>query len=129
MKNIKHYFVEYIPPFDSIDENTVYTSLEFNVSVHRCACGCGRKVTLPIAPDEWQIFYDGETVSLYPSIGNWDYPCRSHYFITDNMFVFEEQLIEERCEQELDINKKEKKKKRKRKESVKNGFLNKCVYV
>lgn len=25
--------------------------------------------------------FDGETVSLSPSIGNWNFACRSHYFI------------------------------------------------
>jgi hypothetical protein len=25
--------------------------------------------------------FDGETISLYPSIGNWNFPCRSHYWI------------------------------------------------
>ncbi len=28
--------------------------------------------------------FDGKTVTLYPSIGNWNLPCRSHYFITKN---------------------------------------------
>jgi hypothetical protein len=27
---------------------------------------------------------DGEAVTLRPSIGNWDHPCRSHYLITRN---------------------------------------------
>ncbi|MFC4855982.1 DUF6527 family protein [Actinophytocola glycyrrhizae] len=24
--------------------------------------------------------FNGETVSLSPSIGNWSFPCRSHYY-------------------------------------------------
>jgi hypothetical protein len=28
--------------------------------------------------------YDGEAVSLYPSIGNWSFRCQSHYWIQDN---------------------------------------------
>jgi len=27
------------------------------------------------------LIFDGDTVSLYPSIGNWNFPCRSHYWI------------------------------------------------
>jgi hypothetical protein len=27
------------------------------------------------------MIYDGETVSLDPSVGNWSLPCRSHYWI------------------------------------------------
>jgi hypothetical protein len=49
--------------------------------VHRCACGCGNKVITPIRPADWHLFYDGDTVSLTPSIGNWGFPCRSHYWI------------------------------------------------
>lgn len=30
------------------------------------------------------LTYDGETVSLSPSIGNWNFPCRSHYIIRHN---------------------------------------------
>jgi hypothetical protein len=25
--------------------------------------------------------FDGETITLMPSIGNWELPCRSHYYI------------------------------------------------
>lgn len=28
--------------------------------------------------------FDGETITLYPSIGNWSFPCQSHYWITNN---------------------------------------------
>jgi len=49
--------------------------------VDRCACGCGNKVVTPITPADWQLFYDGDAVSLTPSIGNWGFPCRSHYWI------------------------------------------------
>ncbi len=27
------------------------------------------------------MHYDGETVSLDPSVGNWEYECMSHYWI------------------------------------------------
>lgn len=37
-----------------------------------------------MSPAEWSIRRSGNTVSLRPSIGNWDYPCRSHYWITNN---------------------------------------------
>ena len=48
---------------------------------HRCCCGCGREVVTPLTPTDWKLIFDGETVSLYPSIGNWNFPCRSHYWI------------------------------------------------
>ena len=36
----------------------------------------------PLSPVDWKLIYDGETVSLDPSIGSWSLPCRSHYWIT-----------------------------------------------
>ena len=37
----------------------------------------------PLGPAEWRLTYDGRTVSLEPSIGNWSFPCRSHYWIDE----------------------------------------------
>jgi len=34
-------------------------------------------VVTPLSPTGWSLIFDGETVSLYPSIGNWNFPCRS----------------------------------------------------
>lgn len=39
----------------------------------------------PISPVDWQLSFDGEAISLFPSIGNWDFPCRSHYWIKSNL--------------------------------------------
>ncbi|MFK1389389.1 DUF6527 family protein [Pseudomonas aeruginosa] len=58
--------------------------MEFASAAHSCACGCGRKVITPFSPTDWQMVFDGETVSLRPSIGNWSFPCRSHYWIRSN---------------------------------------------
>ena len=35
----------------------------------RCACGCGTGISLPLGSAEWKLEYDGETVSLRPSVG------------------------------------------------------------
>jgi hypothetical protein len=35
----------------------------------------------PFTPTDWMLTFDGETVSLWPSIGNWNFKCRSHYII------------------------------------------------
>ncbi len=69
---------------DILREGILYVCFECNVVVHLCACGCGEKVVLQIDPDFWRVWYDGETVSLSPSIGNFQYPCRSHYWIEQN---------------------------------------------
>lgn len=77
-----HEFVEFIPP--EIKEDVLYVSVQYATAVHKCACGCGNKVVTPISPVGWQLLFDGKTVSLTPSIGNWQFPCRSHYWIKLN---------------------------------------------
>ena len=74
-------FVEYIPESREIQEGILYISLTFGTMVHKCACGCGEEVVTPLAPTEWKLIYDGKTISLYPSIGNWSFTCKSHYWI------------------------------------------------
>ncbi len=75
-------FVEFIPR--QIDEGKLYISMEYATTVHLCASGCGQKVVLPLSPAEWQLHFDGEAVTLSPSVGNWEYPCQSHYWIRKN---------------------------------------------
>ena len=74
-----HKFVDHIP--DELDDGVVYVSIPFGTVVHKCACGCGEEVVTPLGPAEWKLTYDGRTVSLAPSIGNWSFSCRSHYWI------------------------------------------------
>lgn len=80
MKTFQHRFVEFIP--ESIEEGIIYISIKYRSSVHNCPCGCGSKVVTPISPSGWQIVFDGKTISLNPSIGNWNFNCKSHYWIT-----------------------------------------------
>ncbi len=86
MNVITHKFVELIP--DHLDDKVLYISIEHCVAIHKCACGCGKEVVTPISPDGWQLVFDGETVSLSPSIGNWNLKCSSHYWIRKNNIVF-----------------------------------------
>ena len=67
-----------------LEDGVLYVSLTYGTVAHRCCCGCGREVVTPITPTDWKLIFDGETVSLYPSIGNWNFPCRSHYWIRQN---------------------------------------------
>lgn len=76
---ITHAFVEHIP--STLKESVVYVSIPFATAVHKCCCGCGNEVVTPITPTDWQLTFDGDTISLHPSIGNWNLPCQSHYFI------------------------------------------------
>jgi hypothetical protein len=74
-------------PLD-LSPGVLYISERFNTALHLCPCGCGEKVITPFSPARWQLLRDGGTVSLHPSIGNWDYACRSHYFIRRNQIVW-----------------------------------------
>jgi hypothetical protein len=86
MKTIQHKFVEFIP--DVIEEGVLYISMEYCIAIHKCVCGCGNEVVTPLSPTDWEIRFDGRTVSLDPSIGNWSFECKSHYFITRNKIRF-----------------------------------------
>ena len=79
VQSFTHEFVEFIP--EELSDGILYVSLEYGSASHLCACGCGRKVVTPITPTDWQLGFNGEAVSLYPSIGNWNFPCRSHYWL------------------------------------------------
>lgn len=76
---MRHEFVQCVP--EQLDEGVLYLSLSYATAVHKCACGCGHEVVTPLSPTDWSMIFDGETVSLAPSIGNWSFPCRSHYWL------------------------------------------------
>lgn len=76
---LKHQFVTSVP--EKPEEGILYVSLPYRTAIHKCCCGCGHEVVTPFSPTDWKLIFDGVSVSLYPSIGNWSLPCRSHYFI------------------------------------------------
>ena len=82
LRTIEPRFVEAVPK--DREDGVLYISIGYGTMVHNCACGCGSKVTTPISPATWRFTYDGDSVSVCPSIGNWSYPCRSHYWIDYN---------------------------------------------
>jgi Family of unknown function (DUF6527) len=86
MKTLHHKFVEYVP--DKLENNVLYISIEHCTAIHKCMCGCGNEVVTPFSPDAWQLCFDGKTVTLYPSIGNWNFKCKSHYWIIKNKVKF-----------------------------------------
>ena len=91
---IKHEFVAAIP--QTLAENTIYIAMEYATAVHRCVCGCGNEVITPLSPTDWILQYDGVTISISPSIGNWNFPCRSHYWIRQSKVRWAEQWSEGR---------------------------------
>jgi hypothetical protein len=86
LSHLAHKFVEYIP--EHIEPGTLYVSIAYATATHKCCCGCGREVVTPLSPTDWALIYDGQTVSLDPSVGNWSFPCRSHYWIRRNRVVW-----------------------------------------
>lgn len=74
-----HEFLEFIPA--GLEPDRIYISVEYATASHLCACGCGQRVVTPLTPADWKLTYDGETITLWPSIGNWSFDCQSHYFI------------------------------------------------
>lgn len=89
---MRHEFVEFMP--DKFENGVLYISIPYNTATHLCACGCGSDVITPFSPVDWSITYNGRTVSLKPSIGNWSFPCKSHYFITDGEVRWAETFTE-----------------------------------
>jgi hypothetical protein len=72
-------FVETFPA--SMEPGVLYVSLPYRTCGHLCCCGCGNEVITPLSPAQWSLTYDGESVSLAPSVGNWALRCQSHYWI------------------------------------------------
>ena len=104
---LKHEFVEFIP--DELEQGTIYISIRFATASHLCCCGCGNKVVTPIRPTDWRLIFDGKTVSLEPSIGNWSFPCQSHYWIRNNRVKWAPKWCREQIERQRihDCNAKE----------------------
>jgi hypothetical protein len=82
---LDHRFVNSIPR--QLEPGVLYISIECATAIHTCCCGCGEEVVTPLTPTDWKLIFDGETVSLWPSIGNWSYACRSHYVIERNRVI------------------------------------------
>ena len=79
---LTHAFVEYIP--DELQDGMLYISTTYATVAHTCCCGCGNQVITPLSSTDWKLIFDGESISLDPSIGNWNFACQSHYWIRRN---------------------------------------------
>lgn len=83
MRNaVTHQFVDVVP--EVLDDGVIYVCMQYETVMHRCCCGCGHEVVSPLHPHQWSLTFDGKTISLTPSIGNWSFPCQSHYWIQRN---------------------------------------------
>lgn len=72
---------EFTATFPTVmDPGVLYISIPYRTCGHLC-CGCGQEVITPLSSAQWSFTYDGENVSLTPSVGNWSLQCQSHYRI------------------------------------------------
>jgi hypothetical protein len=86
IESIRSEFVEYIP--DDLEDGVLYISIPYATAVHKCASGCGETVVTPLKPTDWSLIWNRDEISLYPSIGNWSLPCKSHYWIEKNKIIW-----------------------------------------
>lgn len=82
IQKLEHEFVEFIP--EDLAEGVLYISCTYATAAHKCCCGCGLEVVTPLSPTDWRMTFDGESISLSPSVGNWGFECQSHYWISGN---------------------------------------------
>jgi hypothetical protein len=96
MNKIKLLKVQYLPI--ELEPGILYVSEEFEVAGHLCPCGCGSKIITPLGHTEWSFSeYKGKG-TLYPSIGNWQLPCKSHYWVTNGEIQWSYKWTEEQIE-------------------------------
>lgn len=98
-RSLEPTFVEFLP--DVLEGGLLYVSIEHSMVAHSCCCGCGSPVYTPLTPTDWKITYNGEAITLSPSVGSWELPCRSHYIIKANRTIVagswtDEQIVRER---------------------------------
>lgn len=78
--------VHYMPK--EIMPAILYVSEEFGIAIHLCACGCGSKIKTPLGSTEWSVKETKSGPSLWPSVGNWQEKCQSHYWITRGEIIW-----------------------------------------
>jgi Family of unknown function (DUF6527) len=96
-EKIKAEFVEYIP--SGPREGMLYISNKYKTATHLCACGCRNKVVTPLKPGGWTATGTPDRITLYPSIGNWSFPCKSHYWVRDGQIVWARKWSQEEIDQ------------------------------
>lgn len=97
MNEISLLKVKYLPK--ELEAGVLYYSKKYGIAGHLCPCGCGNKIMTPLGPSEWSITIKKGKASLYPSIGNWQLPCKSHYWINKGEIEWSYQWTQEEIEQ------------------------------
>ena len=79
----------------ALEPGVLYVAEEFDAAAHLCACGCGARVRTPLGPTEWSFEDTPGGPTLFPSVGNWQQPCQSHYFISGGEVTWAERWTAE----------------------------------
>lgn len=86
VSNLRTEEVQFIP--NQLEEGVIYVSRKFGTAIHLCACGCGVQTVTPFeCPNGWELTAGRNGVTLRPSIGNQQFPCKSHYWVTDGAVI------------------------------------------
>lgn len=97
IKSITPVFVDLIP--DRLEEGILYVCERYKTAAHKCCCGCGEEVITPLTPADWSVRKAGNVVSITPSIGNWSFACKSHYWIYKNQVVWARRMSQWQIDQ------------------------------
>jgi hypothetical protein len=74
---------------ETLEQGVLYVSEKYSVAIHLCACGCGEQTVTPFnCLEGWGYTRDQDLVTLNPSIGNHQMPCKSHYYIRRSEVVW-----------------------------------------
>lgn len=106
-KCIKPVFVNFIP--DRLEEEVLYICKQYKTAIHKCCCGCGEEVVTPLSPVDWSFKKEGAVVSLTPSIGNWNFACKSHYYIHRNKIIWVSKFSQFQIDQAQELDRSDKK--------------------
>ena len=85
VRRLEHRFCTHIS--ESLKPGVLYVSMEYATAAHSCCCGCGEEVVTPFTPTDWKMTFNGRAISLWPSVGNWTLPCRSHYVVREGVVI------------------------------------------
>lgn len=73
---------------DNFEPDCLYFSEEYEIAGHFCPCGCESKIITPINSSEWSLSVTEDKPTLHPSLGNWELPCKSHYWIKNGNIIW-----------------------------------------
>ena len=76
---------------EALAENVVYVSDEYELAALKCACGCGHRISLLLGDGHKVDEFEG-LADISPSIGVWDSPCKSHFWVRNGKVLWAEEF-------------------------------------